>query len=275
MGCDVDSSGMKAPLSRYSTVAILLHWLIAAAIIFQMALGWRMEDANGPAGFAIFQLHKSIGITILLLSLARLGWKLIKPEIPPVPGRPAWEHLASRVVHTGFYVIMIGLPLTGWAIVSTSRTGIPTVLFGVAPWPHLPMLSTLAAPAKEAWHEASEFGHNALVYMTLALLFLHLGAVAKHQLIDRDMVLARMAPGGRPGWAEPRFWALLAAALAILVTAGRFLAFPSPAQTAPAPQAPAQAIEAPIAPPLPSPEAKVEPETIAPQIEAPAAAPTR
>ena len=263
---------MKAPLSRYSTVAIVLHWLIAGAIVVQMALGWRMEDAKGPAGFAMFQLHKSIGITILLLSLARLGWRLIHPAPPPLPGRPAWEHVASKIVHTGFYAIMIGLPLTGWALVSTSRTAIPTLLFGAVPWPHLPMLPGLAEPAKHAWHEASEFGHHALVYLTLALLFLHLGAVVKHQLVDRDPVLARMAPGSRPGWAEPRLWLVLAAALALFVGTGRFLPFPTAAQ-APLPPPVVAPVEP--APAPPAPEAAVKPEVAAPETPAPKAAPAK
>lgn len=225
---------MAATRTRYTTVAIVIHWLIAAAIIFQIILGWRAGDGpKGQTTFALYQLHKSIGITILLLSLFRLAWKLTHKSPPPPVGQPNWERIASHVVHWGFYGIMIGLPLTGWIIVSTSRTNIPTLLFGAIPWPHLPLLPDLAAGAKGVWHEIGEIGHGVLVKTTYLLLLLHLGAVAKHQILDKDEVLGHMAPGARPGWKEPRAW--LAAAGFIAVVAAGYLYMPAvkPAVAAP------------------------------------------
>ena len=228
------------PPSRYTTVAIILHWLIAAAIIFQIILGWRMGDGpKGPTTYAIFQLHKSIGITILLLSLGRLAWRLTHRPPPHPVGQPRWETIASQVVHVAFYVIMIGLPVTGWIIVSTSRLPIPTVLFGAIPWPHLPFLPELAAGPKHLWNQVGELGHGLLVKTTYLLLALHLGAVAKHQILDRDAVFGHMAAGAKPGWKEPRAW--LAAAGLIAVVAACYLYMPSvkaktPAAPVPAPE---------------------------------------
>lgn len=211
---------MAESRTRYTTVAIVIHWLIAAAIIFQIILGWRMGDGpKGPTTFALFQLHKSIGFTILLLSLLRLAWKLLNPVPPPPVDQARWEQVAAKLVHVGFYVIMIGLPLTGWILVSASRTPIPTLLFGTVPWPHLPLLPELAEGAKHAWREAGEIGHGVLVKLTYLLLVLHLGAVAKHQILDRDAVFGHMAPGARPGIKEPRLW-LAAAGLIAVVAAG-------------------------------------------------------
>jgi cytochrome b561/polyisoprenoid-binding protein YceI len=227
---------------RYTTVAIILHWLIAAAIIFQIILGWRMGDEpKGPATYAIFQLHKSIGITILLLSLGRLAWRLFNKPPPHPVGQPRWETIASKSVHVAFYVIMIGLPLTGWIIVSTSKLTIPTVLYGTIPWPHLPFLPELAAGPKHLWHQVGETGHGLLVKLTYVLLALHLGAVAKHQILDRDEVLGHMAPGARPGWKEPRAW--LAAAGLIAVIAAGYLYKPAVKHPKPA-AAPAEIAEA-------------------------------
>jgi cytochrome b561/polyisoprenoid-binding protein YceI len=211
---------MAKSRTRYTTVAIVIHWLIAAAILFQIILGWRMGDGpKGPATYALFQLHKSIGITILLLSLLRLGWRLVNP-VPLAPDdQPGWERIAAKLVHVGFYGIMIGLPLTGWIMVSASRVPIPTLLYGTIPWPHLPLLPQLAAGAKQTWREAGEAGHQALVWLAYVLLALHLAAVAKHQLLDRDAVFGRMAPGARPGWKEPRAW-LAAVALVAVIAAG-------------------------------------------------------
>ncbi|HQR90703.1 MAG: cytochrome B [Caulobacter sp. 12-67-6] len=225
---------MAATRTRYTTVAIVIHWLIAAAIIFQIILGWRAGDGpKGQTTFALYQLHKSIGITILLLSLFRLAWKLTHKSPPPPVGQPNWERIASHVVHWGFYVIMIGLPLTGWIIVSASRTNIPTLLYGVVPWPHLPLLPDLTAGAKAVWHDIGEIGHGMLVKTTYLLLLLHLGAVAKHQILDKDAVFSHMAPGARPGWKEPRAW-LAAAGLAAVIAAG-YLYMPAvkPAVAAP------------------------------------------
>lgn len=248
---------MAESRTRYTTVAIVIHWLIAAAIIFQIILGWRMEDGpKGPTTYALFQLHKSIGITILLLSLFRLGWRLTHRSPPPPAGQPAWERTASRLVHWGFYAIMIGLPLTGWIMVSASRVNIPTLLFGALPWPHLPLLPDLADGAKHVWHEIGEIGHDVLVKLAYLLLALHLGAVAKHQILDRDAVLGHMAPGARPGWKEPRAW-LAVAGLAAVIAAG-YLYMPAVKAQ---PAAPVEAAdeplptEAPVAPAVEPPPA--------------------
>lgn len=198
---------MNATRNRYTKVAIFLHWLIAAAIIFQMVLGWRLGDApKGATAYALFQLHKSIGFTILFLSVARLAWRFMHTP-PALPSRmKAWEKTASHLVHMGFYGIMIGLPLTGWLLVSTSKISIPTVLFGVIPMPHLPFLSELAVTTKAMLNDAAGAGHGLLALLTCLLLLLHVGAVLKHQIIVKDDVFARMVVGARAGITEPRLW---------------------------------------------------------------------
>ena len=256
------ASAAAHPRHRYTTVAIVLHWLIAAAILFQIILGWRMGDEpKGPATYAIFQLHKSIGITILLLSLGRLAWRLTHRPPPHPPTQARWETLASKIVHVAFYVIMIGLPLTGWIIVSASRLTIPTVLYGVIPWPHLPFLPELAAGPKHIWREIGENGHGLLVKLTYGLLALHLGAVAKHQLLDRDEVFGHMAAGAKPGWKEPRAW-LAAAGLVAVVFAG--YAYKPAVKPRAAPAAPADIADAQAGTPSAEPATPAEAATAAP-----------
>ncbi|QUD87465.1 YceI family protein [Phenylobacterium montanum] len=257
-----------APRDRYTTVAIVLHWLIAVAIVFQILLGWRMGWApkHSALAFALFQLHKSVGITILLLSLVRLGWRLVNK--PPHVDQPAWEAAAAKIVHVGFYGLMIGLPLTGWLAVSASPTGIPTLLYGAIPWPHVPGVAELAAPAKHVWYANSKESHEILVKIAYLLLALHLGAVAKHQIIDRDRVFAHMAAGAKPGIAEPRLWLTAAAFLAVI---GVGLTYRPPL-----PQAAAAPPPAPIAqpePPAPAASA-AQPASSAPAQSAAAAAQT-
>ena len=223
--------------ARYSTVAIVLHWLIAAAIVFQIILAWRM-DGKTPEGFALVQLHKSVGISILLLSLLRLGWRLgHKPPALPA-GMASWEKLLAHVAHVGLYVIMIGMPITGWIMVSTSRFQVPTVLYGVIPWPHVPGLGHLVDPAKSAWNSFGHNGHEVLAWGAYILIALHVAGALKHQLFSRDEpVLAHMAPGTKPGrWFDPRLLAIAVVALGVAAAAA--VVRPAPPASKPLPPAP-------------------------------------
>ncbi len=209
--------------TRYSTVAIVLHWLIAAAIIFQIVLAWRMEDLKTPLGFALVQMHKSVGISILLLSLARLGWRLVNPPPPEPEGLTRWELWLSKFVHVALYGIMIGMPLTGWLMVSASKIQIPTLLFGVVPWPHLPV-ADLAPAAKAMWQSIGKNGHGLLAWGAYLLVGLHVAGALKHQLFDREMpLLARMAPGARPGkWLDLRLLVIGLSGVGVIALAGLF-----------------------------------------------------
>jgi len=257
--------------TRYATVAILLHWLIAAAIILQVVLAGRMDGPKTPQVFAVTQLHKSIGITILLLSLARLGWRLLNPP-PPLPATLArWERTLSQVTHVGFYVIMIGMPLTGWIMVSTSRIAVPTLLFGVVPWPHIPGLAELAGDPRKLWHEIGEVGHGLIIKGFYVLIALHVAGALKHQLFSRDEpVLARMAPGARAGrWFEPRLLVIALGVVAVIAF-GKLVQPPLPRSGALAPPAAAQA-PAPAAT-LPEPAPEPAPAVAADSAAAPASA---
>jgi cytochrome b561/polyisoprenoid-binding protein YceI len=266
---------------RYTLVAVAFHWVIAAAIVIQILIGLRMGSGHSATTYALFQLHKSIGITILILSLGRLAWRVANPPPPAPLGQPRWERIASKVVHVGFYVAMIGLPLTGWLIVSSSRTNIPTMLYGLFPWPHAPGVAELPAASKHVVNLASSASHQLLVKLVYALLALHLGAVAKHQLMDRDEVFAHMAVGARPGWREPRLW-LIVAGLVVVVAFGLWVT-PSFKIKTSAPAVPVIAAPAPVTPPAPTASPSVPPapapvpaatQTAAstpPKVEAPAA----
>lgn len=180
---------------RYTAVAIAMHWLIAFGIIGMIGLGWYMGDLEDRAQqYALTQLHKSLGIVILLLSAARIIWRVMNPQ-PPEPEMPAWQSSAARATHIAFYVLIIAMPLTGWLMVSASTTGIPTNLFGAIPWPHIPGLPNLSTEAKEAFHVPIEFAHSKLAWVAIVLLVLHVGAALKHQFVDKDGLLARMIPG--------------------------------------------------------------------------------
>ena len=176
---------------RYSAGAIGLHWLTAACFAFQIGLGWRMSASHGPQSFAIFQLHKSVGITILLLTLARIGWRMtFRPPPYPPTMHPAEKRLA-RVVHLLFYLLLLGLPLSGWALVSSSKLAVPTFLYGTVPWPHIPGVAGLDPARRAMLNDAAAATHVTLVWLAFAAIILHVAGALKHQLQQRDY-LARM-----------------------------------------------------------------------------------
>jgi cytochrome b561 len=186
------------PISRYSLVAIGLHWLIALLIIANIGLAWTFQNIpKGLTEFNLIQLHKSFGITVLLLSLLRLGWRLLNAP-PPEPPMPHWQLITSQVVHWAFYVIMIGMPLSGWVMVSASPYNLPTLLYKTLPWPHIAAVHNLPDPARKAWGYWAGETHLLLAWSAYGLITLHVAAALKHQFFDRDDLLSRMAPiGGR------------------------------------------------------------------------------
>jgi cytochrome b561 len=181
--------------TRYGVVAISLHWTIAAAILAQLATGPWMVRAIRSAGsqalaFHAYQWHKSLGLTVLALSLLRLCWRLANPP-PPLPAAmTSIERKAAKTIHGLFYLLTVGIPLVGWAMVSASPLGLPTMVFGLFEWPHIAWLSGLGGGVEAAFKTA----HRAMAYAFIGLLALHVAAALKHHLIDRDDVLERMLP---------------------------------------------------------------------------------
>ncbi|MEM6901910.1 MAG: cytochrome b [Pseudomonadota bacterium] len=193
------ASAAPQSVERYNLVAILLHWAIALAIILQLASGlWMVEAIKGSAFQALaydtFQWHKSLGLTVLVLSLARFGWRLMHRP-PPLPdGMKPFERVAAHLTHWAFYGFMIGMPLTGWAMVSTSPWDLPTIWFGLFEVPHIPWLYDLAFDAKQGVEAIFKNIHAYFGYFGIALLLLHIGAALKHHFIAKDGLLWRMIP---------------------------------------------------------------------------------
>lgn len=182
---------------RYTGVAVALHWLIALMVIGQLAGGLymtKLPDTEPALKFQLYQLHKSFGVTILMLTLVRIGWRLThKP--PALPEKmPGWERLLARGAHFGFYVLLIVIPLVGWAVVSSSpfADSVQTYLFGVVHWPHLPFFEGVA-DRKGLSHDIAEI-HEYLAFAMIGLIGLHVAAALKHQVVDRDEVLSHILP---------------------------------------------------------------------------------
>ena len=183
-------------LTRYNAVAMTLHWLIGALLIGNIGLAWYFNTLHGLAQIPPIQVHKSIGITVLMLSVLRLIWRFVSPP-PPLPaGMAGWERLVAGTTSVLFYVVMIGMPLTGWAMVSASKFIhiYPITLFGLVQWPAIAPLTSLApVPMKQA-HDVFLAAHGLGAKLAYALIVLHVLAALRHQFILRDDIMARMAP---------------------------------------------------------------------------------
>lgn len=186
---------MSAQSERYTSVAITLHWVIALAILGMIFGGWYMTDLpDGASGqYFLYQMHKSVGITILLLTVARIIWRGMNPP-PALPeDMHGLEKTASHLVHLGFYGLMILLPLTGWLYSSVSvKLDVPTVLYFAVSWPDIPFVEGLKT---ETASGVVNFIHSKLAWVTLALLALHVAGAVKHELSAEQGVLKRMLPG--------------------------------------------------------------------------------
>lgn len=231
---------------RYSYTAITLHWLIALLLAFQIALGWALEGQNSPELFARYQLHKSVGITILLLSLARLAIRFALPR-PSASEGPVWARALANIVHWLFYLVMILGPVSGWLLVSTARIQVPTLLYGITPWPHLPV--------GRSWHEPAEAIHGAMAWLAIGLFLLHIAGALRHQWLLGKPELQRMIPFARGKAAG-------AAIGAVAIVAGAFAAgnMTYPDQFRPAAgKELAPSVATPVVPATPSPPAaKIE-----------------
>lgn len=196
-------------MQRYTAVAVVLHWAIASAIAVMIPLGLWMhrqseQGASGDGLFQAYQLHKSIGLTVLALSLVRLAWRLMHPP-PRLPEHmPAWERIAAKATHWGFYVLMIGLPLSGWIYVSAGWSIhddepllITTRWFDLFVVPHLFGLPQAGEAVRQDVADAAMATHFYLAMSMIGLAVLHVGAALRHQFFDRDDVMAHMVPGLR------------------------------------------------------------------------------
>ncbi|MFM2045233.1 MAG: hypothetical protein RLY86_3809 [Pseudomonadota bacterium] len=184
--------------SRYSAGAMALHWLTAAAIVLLLASGLTMTRMEpGQTAFSLYQWHKALGLTVLLLTLARIVWRLTHrpPALPD--SMPRVERTGAHLAHIGFYALLIGLPLGGWAMVSYAPYNVPTSWFGLFIVPHLP-----GAPAEEAARtllkDQLRLAHEIGGWVLMAMLALHVAAGLRHALVLKDGVFQRMVPAARP-----------------------------------------------------------------------------
>jgi cytochrome b561 len=168
---------------RYSTPAIVLHWLLAALIVFMAGLGWWMMTVeHEPGGDQWIALHKSIGLIVFTLVLLRLLWRLFHKPAPLPAAVPRWQRSLSHVTQVLLYGVMVVLPLTGIVGSAYSRLGL--AFFGTP-------IALVAAPDRPTAKQFFGY-HEILVWVLVALVVLHVLGGLKHLLVDRDEVFGRM-----------------------------------------------------------------------------------
>ncbi len=180
---------MNETEGRYGGAAIALHWLTAVLIVANVMLGLSMVPLPIiPRKLQWYAWHKWIGITVFLLTCARVGWRWVHPAPPPV-AMPDWQRQAAKVVQVLLYALLLVIPVSGWLY--SSATGVQVVYLGLVPLPDLvPNDKALAGLLKET--------HVALNFTLFALVFVHTAAALKHHFVDRDPALMRMLPRTKP-----------------------------------------------------------------------------
>ncbi|MCS0631163.1 cytochrome b [Telluria mixta] len=175
-----------SPQPKYGAGAMLFHWLLAAMIVLALVLGWYMAGLPfSPARVRLFNWHKWLGMTVLLVAALRLAWRLGHPAPPLPPSMAGWERGLAHLSHGLMYLLFFAVPLIGWA--RSSAAGFQIVYLGLVPLPDLvgkdKALAALLAQA-----------HMVGAWLLAALVVLHVAAAVKHAVIDRDGVFSRMLP---------------------------------------------------------------------------------
>lgn len=175
---------------HWGSLSIALHWITVLLVAGLVLVGFFMQELpNTPMKREVYALHKSLGLTVLGLTLLRLGWRLLQPT-PTLPaGLPAWQQWAAKLSHFGLYALLLLIPASGWVYNWASNFSTPW--FG---WTLLDKAGAVDAALKANAKLVHEWG----VYALLVLLLVHAGAAFWHHYRLKDRVLARMAPWVKP-----------------------------------------------------------------------------
>ena len=172
-----------------------MHWIIAALVIGNLALGLSMVPMRiSPAKINAYLWHKSIGSSIFLLASLRVAWRLAFGHPPPVP-MPAWQARAAAYSHALLYLLLLVIPLSGWLY--SSATGVQVLFLGQISLPDL-------VPKDKALADTLRRVHVALNASMAAIVVIHVAAALRHHWVERDESLRRMLPFLRPNDAAPR-----------------------------------------------------------------------
>jgi cytochrome b561 len=174
---------------RWGVVAQILHWLIAAMVIIMLGLGWYMSDLpSGPHQREMYQLHASLGLTVLALVVIRLGWRLVNVR-PAYPAHMApWQRTVAKTTHFLLYALLLLQPAVGF--LQADAADLRLVVWGMLPLP------SVLAP-NEPLAETLVGFHDLIATVLAILILIHITAALRHHFWLKDDVMRRMLPGGR------------------------------------------------------------------------------
>lgn len=179
-------STAHTPVKMYGRVAVALHWIVAAGLVFSVILGLIIGNVEeSDATELVLAIHKSFGITIFVFLLIRLAWRLTHAA-PPLPANtPAYQRRLAGMTHALLYVTLLALPIAGY--VAVAARGRETRFFGLFEVPQW-------APLNRTLSQNATTIHVYGQYVLYALLVAHIGAALYHHFVLKDDVLARMWP---------------------------------------------------------------------------------
>ena len=178
-------------MPAWSLFGRLLHWAMAAVILFLLGLGIYMAnfEKDGIARVLLTQTHKSWGFVAFCLALVRVAWRWRAVVPPDPPGMPVWQVRAAAVSHRALYILMFALPVTGWLMATSSPLPLPNRVFDLFDLPDFFL------DGSESVSNAFRAVHMICAILMIGVLALHVAAALKHQFVDRDGVLWRMIGG--------------------------------------------------------------------------------
>lgn len=176
--------------TRYGATAVTLHWVIAACLLVSVILGLIIGNVEeSDATEQALAIHKSFGITIFVLMLVRLAWRLTH-RAPPLPASmPAYQRALAALTHGLLYFTLLAMPVIGY--VAVAARGRETRYFGLFDVPQMMPLSRMLSQNATTVHVYGQ-------YVIYALLVAHIGAAFYHHIVLRDDVLTRMLPRRSP-----------------------------------------------------------------------------
>lgn len=181
---------------RYARLAVLVHWVTAALVVTGLLLALWLEQRTGAERGQLIRLHKSVGLTILFVSVLRVACLAFLPRPAPI-SMTTWERRTAAAVHTMAYVLLISIPISGWAMISADSGKMKTFWFGWLYWPKIQALADLPPALRLKVHGVLAEVHLTLALSLVALLVLHIAAVGKHEFGDNVRQLRRMSWKGR------------------------------------------------------------------------------
>lgn len=170
---------------RYGLVSMTIHWLTVLTVLSLFGVGLWMTGLDYYHAWykKAPDLHKSVGLLLLALTLVRIIWIIINPKPRPVPNSKHWERSVAAAVHGLLYLLLFSVMLSGYLISTADGRGI--AVFG---WFEIPALPWRFAQQEDMAGEV----HEILAFSLIGVMLLHAGAALKHHVIDRDDTLRRM-----------------------------------------------------------------------------------